>query len=259
MSLADTVPGTMGTPILYNEGASLLEAKSRSTAERCFACSSKPGSIFCDLPSASLLELDQLKLARTYPAGAKVFLETDQPQAVYCVCAGRVKLSRSSPDGRALVLGIAGAGDVLGVRPLLVGRPHDLTAETTEETRLCFIPRRNFLDFLKRNGEVSLRLAEKLSTELGEAYRQVCGVVLKPTVERLAEFLLSLCQTHGEITPEGVGLKSNICQDELAEMVGMSRRNLNRALGTLRGQGLIQCGRRSIIVLNMVALQGLIN
>ena len=221
----------------------------------CFACSSKPGSIFCDLDPNCLKELDQLRQTSMYPAGATVFLEADQPRAVYCVGAGRVKLSRSSPDGRAVVVGIATKGDVLGVRPLLLGERHDITAETLEESRLCFVPKNVFLGFLKRNGDVSLRLAQRLSVELGEAYRQVCGVVFKPTPERLAELLLSLCQTQGEPVPEGIGLKTHMCQDELAERVGASRRSLNRALGILRSQGLIECRRRFIIVRDFAALQ----
>jgi len=226
-----------------------------AAADCCVACSSRTGSIFSDLDPASLAHLDQLRRTSVFPAGATVFLEGDQPQVVYCIGAGRVKLSRSSPDGRVVVLGVAVGGDVLGVRPLLMGMPHDVAAETLEQTRLCFIPKRDFLDFLKHNNTVGLKLAQKLSSELGESYRQVCGVVLKPAAERLTELLLALCQTHGEPGPGGIGLKTNMRQDELAELVGVSRRSVVRALGTLRNKGLIACRRRSIIVRDRVALQ----
>jgi len=199
--------------------------------------------------------LDRLRQASVHPKGTTVFVEGDQPQAIYCVGAGQVKLTRSSREGRDVVLGIVAAGDVLGVRPLLLGKPHDLTAETTEETRLCVVPRADFLDFLKRNGDVSIRLAQKLSMDLGEAYRQVCGVVLKPTAERLAELLFGLCKSQGQPARDGIGLKTSIGQDELAGLVGVSRRSLNRALVTLREMGLIECGRRCIIVRDPTALR----
>jgi CRP-like cAMP-binding protein len=240
-----------------DETGTLLEMKAVGSPDGCFACNSKPGSIFCDLPAASLLELDQLRKHMSVPAGTTVFRQDDQPQAVYCIGSGHVKLSRNSEDGHALLLRIANAGDVLGVRSLLLGKPHDLTAEATEETRLCFISRNDFLEFLKRNGEVSLRLAEKLSTKLDDAYQQVYRAALKPPAERLAEVLLALCQTHGEPARDGIVLKTNMCQDELAELVGMSRRTLNRALGILKDQGLIECGRRYIFVRNPVALQAI--
>lgn len=232
-----------------------LRVRSSPAAGRCFACSSKPGSVFCDLPQAALLELDTLRQASVHPKGSTVFLEGDQPQAIYCIGAGQVKLTRSSREGRDVVLGIATAGDVLGVRPLLIGRPHDVTAETTEKTRLCLVPRHDFLGFVKRNGDVSLRLAEKLSINLGDAYQQVCGVVLKPTAERLTELLFELCQAQGQPAHDGIGFKTNMGQDELAGLVGVSRRSLNRALATLRESGLIECRRRCIIIRDPVALQ----
>lgn len=241
--------------MIQNKDSNLLAVLAGATAENCSSCTSKPGSVFCDLPAASLLELNQLKQTRAYGPGTSVFREGDQPRAVYCVGTGFLKLSRSSPDGRTVVLGIAKAGDVLGVRPLLLDKPHDLTAEAAQEARICFIPRMAFLGFLRHNGDVSLRLAQKLSTRLDDAYQQVYGVSLKPAVERLADVLLALCQTHGQPVPEGIGVMNHLCQDELAELVGMSRRNLNRALGTLRAKGLIECRRRSIVVRNIAALQ----
>lgn len=227
---------------------------SESTEDRCFACSCRPGSIFSDLDAASLMELDQLRQTSNYPIGAPVFLEGEQPDAVYCVGAGRVKLSRNSPDGRAVALGLATSGEVLGVRPLLLGLPHDVTAETLDETRLCFIPKADFLAFLSRNRSVSLRLAQKLSAELGEVYQQVFSVAVKPTAERLAELLLALCQTHGQLVPDGISLATNMCQDELAELLGVSRRSLVRALAALKHRGAIECRRRIIIVRDRAVL-----
>ncbi len=224
-------------------------------AECCSGCSSRMNGIFCDLEAPMLAMLERLRQTSTYPAGVMVYQEGSQPRAALCVCSGRVKLSRTSPDGRAVVLGMATAGDVLGVRQLLVDKPQDHTAETIEETRLCFIPKDDFLRVLRRHGDVCLRLAQKLSAELGDAYRNVCGLVLKPAPERLAELLLSLCNTHGTPAPEGFKLRTNMCQDELAQLVGVSRRTLNRALGILRDQGLIECRRRFIIIRDRAALR----
>lgn len=219
-----------------------------SAVDGCFSCSCGPGSIFGDLNPATLEELDRMRRSSVYPAGATVFVEDEQPNAICCVGSGRVRLSRTSADGRAIVLGMATRGDVLGVRPLLLGTPHDATAEAVEATRLCFIPKGDFLAFLARNGAVSLRLAKKLSAELNQAYEQVFSVTVKSTVERLAELLLALCQTHGERVADGIALATSMGQEALAELLGVSRRSLVRALATLKGDGAIECRRRAVIV-----------
>jgi CRP/FNR family transcriptional regulator len=189
-----------------------------------------------------------------YAKGSVVFTEGDQPQGVYIVCSGQVKLSIYSSDGRAVIVGIAAAGDVLGVKALLSGKPHNLTAETIEMTQLCFIKEGDFLGFLRRNGGVGLRLAQRLSNELYEAYLEVRDVALKQSYQRLAELLLRLGQSCGELTPRGTRLKINLSQEELAEMIGTSRRTLTRALTKLRHLGLIEYRHHSIMVLNMIAL-----
>lgn len=201
------------------------------------------------------MELDRRRQPSIYPAGATVFLQGDQPRAVYCVGTGQVKLSHGSADGRSVALGIAVSGDVLGVRPMLLGTAHDLTAETFEETRLCFIPKDDFLEFLARHAAVSLRLAQKLSAELDEAYRHLSGAALKSTTQRVAELILALCQTQGQPGRGGISLPTHMCQDELAEFLGVSRRSLSRALATLRNRGLIECRRRLIVVCNSAALR----
>lgn len=241
----------MGLTVTANE----LHIRITAVEKCCLLCSSKPDSIFCDLPQAALLELASLRQVTVYPKGSRIFQEGDRPKGIYCIGAGQVKLSRSSPDGRDVVLGLASMGDVLGVRPLLTGSPHDVTAETTVETRVCLVPRQDFLNFLRRNAPVSLRLAEKLSLYLGHAYEHVCGVVLKPAAERLAGVLLDLCQKQGWPDRGGASLMVQLGQEELAALAGVSRRSLNRALATLRASGLIECRRRCIIIHNPAALR----
>ena len=240
----------------YRSGASFSceESQNGQIVHRCLACSSKADGIFCDLDLSSLRELDHLRQERVYPASTILFMEGDPPRAAYCVCSGRVKVSTVSSDGRAVVVATAVAGDVLGVRSVLLGRPHDLTAETTEETHVSYIPRDAFLGFLNRNGAVSLKLAQKLSNKLYDAYGHVRDAAFKQCSERLTELLLALCETHGEQTPDGIRLRTNLRQDELAEMVGVSRRSLTRALTELKRLGIIECGRRSILVRDSSAL-----
>jgi CRP-like cAMP-binding protein len=228
---------------------------SASPRDCCFSCRCKPGSIFGDLDATTLMELDRRRQPSIFPEGATVFLQGDQPRAIYCVGTGRVKLSHGAADGRTVALGIAVSGDVLGVRPMLLGTTHDLTAETLEETRLCFIPKDDFLEFLARNGAVSLRLAQKLSAELDDAYRHLSGAALKSTTQRLAELILTLSQTQGQPGPGGISLPTHMRQDELAEFLGVSPRSLSRALAALRDRGLIACRRRLIVVRDSAALR----
>lgn len=224
----------------------------------CLICRSRAECLFADLDDVWLTELDRMRQISTYPAGVVVFSEGDWPSGVYSICSGRVKLSILSPAGRGIIIGMATAGDILGVRAVLSGRPHDLTVVTLERSQLGFINKNDFLTFLRRNGDLSLKLAEKLSHDLYLAYRDIRSVVLKRSWERLTELLLRFCQRYGQATPNGIELSINLSQEELAKMIGVSRRTLTRALNQLKRRHIIECRRRSIIVRDRVALEKLL-
>jgi CRP-like cAMP-binding protein len=75
---------------------------------------------------------------------------------------------------------------------------------------------------------------------------------------RLVDLLLSLCRSQSKPSEEGKVFEINISQKELAEEIGTSRRNLNRALKELKHQRIIECRRRSIKVIDKVALERLL-
>ena len=131
----------------------------RQNIQSPFVRNVRANTFFSNLDHSRLKELDQMQQTATYPGGVVVFTEGDQPRGIYYLCSGRVKLSIWSSDGRAIIVSIVTAGDVFGVEALLSGKLHNLTAETVGLTQVCFIKKDDFLGFLSRNGDVSLRLA----------------------------------------------------------------------------------------------------
>ncbi len=127
-----------------------------------------------------------------------------------------------------------------------------------EESKLNFVDKEDFLAFLRRDGGVCLRLAESLCEELSRTYADLKNAALAGPEERLASLLLRLCEEVGEPTPDGFVINMGVCQEEMAEMAGMSRRTLTRAINKLRRMELIKCGRRVTVVRDKTALQNLI-
>src|SRR6266851_8501000 len=76
-------------------------------------------------------------------------------------CAGKVKLSTSSSEGKTLITKISDAGDILGLNAAISNHPYEVTAEMIEPGQANFIPREALLQFLKDHGEVSLRVAQQ--------------------------------------------------------------------------------------------------
>src|SRR5271156_4404919 len=134
--------------------------------ESCIACPHREDRLFCNLPPAAVQRLAAITSASSYPKGATLFVEGQTPRGVFILCNGRVKLSTSSIDGRTLIVRISEPGEVLGLPATVTGKPYELTADIIEPAQANFIPRADFLEFLREHGEVSLRVAQ----QLGETY-----------------------------------------------------------------------------------------
>ena len=121
-----------------------------------------------------------------------LFLEGQQPRGVFVLCAGKVKLSTSSKEGKTIITKLSDAGDVLGLNATVSNRPYEVTAEMVEPGQANFIPRDSFLQFLREHGEVAVRVAEQLSRNYYTAYEEIktLGLTTSPG-EKFAKLLLS--------------------------------------------------------------------
>ena len=90
-------------------------------------------------------------------------MEGQPARGVFILCAGHVKLSTSSSDGRTLILRISEPGDLLGLPATISGRPYEVTADVIEPAQANFISQPDFLNFLREHGDAALRVAQELS------------------------------------------------------------------------------------------------
>ncbi|MFQ5788105.1 MAG: Crp/Fnr family transcriptional regulator [Thermodesulfobacteriota bacterium] len=236
----------------------MADSRIRQRVQGCLECISRESSIFSTLDNLHINELEKTITRNIYNKGDILFIEGEKAQGIYCVCSGRLKLSINSSEERVVTVAIASPGDVLGVKALLSGKPHNLTAEVVDQTIMCFIRKDDFLDFLGRNGDVCLRLSEKLADNLYDSYQRMRELTMKKSHARLVDLLLSLCHSQSKPSEEGMIFEININQEELAEEIGTSKRNLNRSLKDLKHKRIIECHRRSIKVIDKVALERLL-
>ena len=117
--------------------------------ESCVTCPHKESRLFCNLAPAAVQRLSEITASATYPKGATLFVEGQPARGVFILCAGHVKLSTSSSDGRTLILRISEPGDLLGLPATISGRDYEVTADVIEPTQANFISRTDFLNFLR--------------------------------------------------------------------------------------------------------------
>jgi CRP/FNR family cyclic AMP-dependent transcriptional regulator len=222
--------------------------------DNCLACKLRSEQYFCNLPAVALKAFNNITHTSSYPEGALLFTEGQQPRGLYMICKGRAKLSITSRDGRVLIVRIAGPGDVIGLNATVLGKPYEVTAETLHPCAIKFIKRDDLLRFLREYGEACMRAAQHLSQECGTAYDQIRSLGLSHSApEKLARLLLEWSE-DGETTKEGVRVKVALTHEEIAQLIGTSRETVTRILGDFRGRQIATLKGSTLVVRNRQAL-----
>jgi CRP/FNR family cyclic AMP-dependent transcriptional regulator len=211
--------------------------------------------IFCDLAPEALDQLCRYAKYSTLKRGAAIFSKGDPGTSLVAVISGTVKISVSSAEGRNAILNLVGAGEIFGEVSLLDGlaRSADCTANTNCE--IFVIDRREFIPFLRSQPALAMKFIELLCTRLRRTSDQVEQVILRNLPSRLASALIRLTEKH-ETEPKGRAIA--ITQQEISEMVGMTRESINKQLRAWATRKWVRLEHGAIVVLDARALQALV-
>ena len=208
-------------------------------------------SLFSGLDDATLLEVVRRGRLRLFAAGQTLFMQGDPARGLHVVVHGRVKVFKSSPQGRAQTLMIMGPGEPVGEVAALAGDEYPAGAETLETTETFYIPRDAFLDLIRNQPEVALRLLAALSGRLRAFASLIEDLSLKGVTERVAAYLLTVGQREGS----GQTLKLEISKGELAEAMGTVPETLSRAFQQLTRAGAIETKGRRVVIKDRAFLE----
>jgi len=226
--------------------------------ENCLTCPLYKDRLFCNLAPKALAGLDAISSLATYPKGAILFVEGQDPRGVFVICNGRVKLFASSAGGKSLILRIVDPGEVIGLPGTISGKPYEATAEAQEPIQANFIPRKPFLEFLRTHGEVALRVAETLSDIYYATYREVRYLGLSGSVEKkLACFLLDFAAQHASDNGQTRAVLT-LTHEEIAEIIGSSRETVTRLFADFRRKGLVQVHGSTLVIVDKTGLHELL-
>jgi CRP-like cAMP-binding protein len=207
---------------------------------------------FCDLEPEALDQLCRYAKHTTLKRGASIFCKGDPGNSLFAVISGTVKISISSPDGRNAILNLIGAGEIFGEMGVLGGavRSADATANTACE--IFVIDRREFLPFVKSQPALAMKFIELLCARVRWTSEQVEQIILQNLPGRLASALIGLTEKR-KLEPASHTI--SITQQEISEMVGMTRESINKQLRTWANRNWVRLEHGAIVVLDVESLR----
>src|ERR1700694_1573526 len=210
--------------------------------------------MFCDLDPAAFDQLCPYAKHATLKRGSAIFSKGDPGNSLVAVISGTVKISISSADGRSAILNLIGPGEIFGEVALLDGQARTADAIANTNCEIFVIDRREFLPFVQSQPALAMKFIELLCTRLRWTCDQVEQVILQDLPGRLASALIRLTEKH-KLAPGGRTIA--ITQQEISEMVGMTRESMNKQLRIWSTRNWVRLEHGAIVVLNAEPLQAL--
>lgn len=210
--------------------------------------------IFSDLEPAAFDQLCRYAKHTSLKRGAPIFSKGDPGNCLYAVISGTVKMSTSSAEGRSAILNLIGTGEVFGEIALLDDRERTTDAIANSDCELFVIDRREFIPFLHAQPALAMKFIKLLCARLRWTSEHVEQIILQDLPGRLASALLRLTEKAKQSRSERV---ISITQQEISEMVGMSRESINKQLRAWENRNWVRLEHGAIVVLDAPALQAL--
>ena len=226
--------------------------------DSCLTCELREKRLFCNLSPGAVKDLEAIRSTASYPAGAVLYVEGQNPRGVFVLCQGRAKLTASSAEGKTLILKIVEPGEVLGLSSTVSGKPYEASVELLEPTQVNFIRRDEFLNFLRKHGDAALRVAQQLSQNYHTAYQEIRTLGLSQSAsEKLARLLLEWSSNDNSRRP-GQKVKVTLTHEEIAQMIGTSRETVTRAFADLKKRRFIEVRGATVTIRDRSALESLV-
>ena len=209
---------------------------------------------FTGLDSRIVERLVPHALTRKVKRGTLLFRKGDAGSNLYAVCAGAVRVSAPSDQGKDAIFNLIVSGEIFGEVAFLDGGPRTADAVMIESGELMVVERRDFLPLLKDYPELALRLLEVLCGRLRRTSQQVEDIVFLGLEPRLAKALLHLYD-HSSFK---ASQKFKVTQRDISQLIGTSRESVNKQLRSWERRKWLKLKRGGLVILAPDVLRRLV-
>lgn len=168
--------------------------------------------------------------------GESLFLKGSEPNALFGVVQGRLRVSAAGRDGREAVISVLEPGHWFGEVSLLIGRERVYDTCAVEASEVAVVDADDFHRLVREWPDVHMAFTRLVCHRLRQALAWIDDVILQPLPARLAHRLLTL---EARAAAPVAGERLVVSQEDLAAMLGVSRQSVNRQLKAWEREGLL--------------------
>jgi CRP-like cAMP-binding protein len=191
---------------------------------------------------------------KSHERGELIFAEGDPSDAFMVIVDGRVKVFKSTPAGKEIILEIFGAGDPLGAVAVYENAPFFASAVALEPSVVLSIEQHAFFRLLEDDPAMVRGLLSGLTIRLAELTRRLAELSGARVEARFARLFLKLCDQIGRAERGGTFVPMPLARQELADLTGTTIETAIRIMSRWQKEDVLHTEKDGFVVIDRGAL-----
>ncbi|MHA7820381.1 MAG: Crp/Fnr family transcriptional regulator [Erythrobacter sp.] len=196
--------------------------------------------LFSALPEVVQEDLRREHAVRQFASGQLIQQRGDDPGGFWLIESGAVAVGQYLASGEFRAVALLGAGDSWGELALFADRPRVVDAVARSACMLRHVGKERFEAALAANPASMRKLLGALSRQLQETLEVVAAIRRGSSKARIAGLLVTLGDGSGD------ECRIAMSQEELGELLGLTRASVNAGLREFEERGLVRRAYRAI-------------
>jgi CRP/FNR family transcriptional regulator len=212
-------------------------------------------SLSSDAVESMLQSVDADYSIKSVPKNAVLFWEGERHKCHYFVIEGTVEIYALDSSGRKKTVDIYGPGSFFGYYILRDGDITMTTAQASTDCRVIIIPKGSYFKALRNCGDFAEATVRYLFGLLTMQTRESINSSFYVASQRVPMLLAELATSNKNDNVVDDNLVVTLGNNEIADMLGISRNSVNASIAQLQQMGTIVKQRGAIKIVDLEKLE----
>jgi len=203
---------------------------------------------------AALTEAHASSFRKRLAVDEVLLRQGDAAGTIYIVVVGRLRVTQTTNEGQQVIMRYLGPGELAGYAVLSGADVHPGTATAVDDTHLLGWTAAAFREVMARHPVIAMNALNVLGVRYRDMQIRLRELSTEKVERRLAHTMLRLAAQAGRRTAHGIEIAFPLSRQDLAEMAGTTLHTVSRTLSGWEEQGIVDSGRRRVIVRNQQKL-----
>ena len=210
----------------------------------------KQTEIFSQLNDAELEEIIDKIIVKQFRKNETILYEEDTNEVMYIILMGKVKVIKTTEDGKEIIMAMHKSGSFFGEKSLIDGKTTPASVISTEDSLIALISKNDFLSIVFNQNTVTKNMMKILCSRLRKSWDTIQLLNFNNATQRTKMLFLTLIDEYGEKSPEGMTLNIKLTHQDISDMTGLTRETVTRVLDKLQKLKEISILKNKFIQLN---------